>query len=187
MKEVVKIFGLPRSGTNLLEYIIPINFNIEICHKWEFNIHRLGWKHSKPKSPEVYDYIASLTGEKFYFVFSIRNRDEWLNSMMANHWGSYELSHIYKSGSKIVFNTPMGPELYKSFEDYYDQQTTAYTEFCNKNFENSLVINYSNFKYDQFSALKAVEKKFELERTQAELIYINKKIDWAGNIVNEVI
>lgn len=186
MKKRLKIFGLPRSGTNLLEYLLPLNFLVDFCLKREFNDY-LGWKHARPKDPLVYKEIEKTTNEEFYFIFSIRNKEEWISAIKNKHCGSFEMPWDFKESKQFIFNTPHGPEIYNNVEDYYNRQVNSYFNFFEKSKHNSLIVNYNDFKYDQFKLLETIENKFKFAKAQPNWIYINKKINWSGQIINEVV
>jgi hypothetical protein len=185
MKKRIKIFGLPRSGTNLLEHLLPLNFWSEFCLKRDFNDY-LGWKHARPKDPSVYNEIEKITWEELFFIFSIRDKKEWIETIKQKHWESFEMPWDFKNSSRFVFNTPHGPEIYRDPEEYYDRQIKSYFDFFQKNEKNSLIVNYNDFKQDQTKVLEKIEQKFQLERCQPNWTTINKKINWSGQIVNEL-
>jgi hypothetical protein len=186
MKNVLKIFGFPRSGTNLLETILPLNFWVSFCQKREFNNY-LGWKHARPKDRLVYNEISKITNESFYFIFSYRNKEEWIYTYKNKHMGSFEMpSDFIKNDRKyFIFNTPNGPEIYSSIEEYYDLQLKSYVDFCEENPRNTLLVNYNDFKNDQSFVLNLIKEKFNFNPVHPYWVEINKKIHWDGSIKNE--
>jgi hypothetical protein len=184
MKNVLKIFGFPRSGTNLLELIVPLNFWVDVCQKSEFNDY-LGWKHARPKDRATYNKISKLTNESFYFIFSYREKQEWINAM-KKHWGSFELPHKFnKHSDYFVYNTPYGPEIYSSIEEFYDIQLKSYTSFCEYNPRNTLLVNYSDFKKNQNFVLDSIKEKFDFVPVHPYWVEITKKVNWNGQITND--
>lgn len=187
MKKIIKIFGLPRSGTNLLQILIPLNFKIETCLKKDFNDY-LGWKHSKPKPIENYNEISKITNENFLFIFSIRDFESWKNAYLNKHKGSFEFPWSWANQKdKFIFNTPHGPELYDNIESFYQDRVKSYQDFCKENTDISLLIDYKDLLNNQCKVLQEVKDKFKLELAQEDFIRINKKINWHGEITGEII
>lgn len=183
MKKVLKIFGLPRSGTNLMEILIPLNFNVDTCLRREFNDH-LGWKHARPLPIQNYNTLGHTLQEQYYFLFSIRDKEEWIKTINEKHWGSFEMPWEFKNNNFYIFNTPMGPEIYENIEQFYDFQIQSYKDFCATNPDNALLVDYNDFKTDQTVLLNLIKNKFNFEMAQNAWITINKKINWNGQLTN---
>lgn len=174
----LKVFGLPRSGTNLLELLLPLNFDVYFCGRREFNDH-LGWKHARPLPYPDYEALGRALGESYYFIFSIRDKCEWI-SAMEKHAGSFEMPRDFRSADCLIWNTPMGPEIYSDLAHYYRSQTSAYREFCVANPGRALLVNYSAFKGNQAILLNQIESYFSFPKIQDTWITITSQIDWHG-------
>ena len=187
MNSIIKIFGIPRSGTNLLQALVPLNFKISTCLKSHFNDY-LGWKHAKPKDISNYKHIEEITKEKIIFLFSIREKESWKKAYLEKHRGSFELPWEWADkNDKFIFNTPHGPEIYDSIDIFYDSMIESYKNFSEKNSNLALIINYEDLLKDQIGVLQKIKDKFKLELAQESLIKINKKINWHGEITGEII
>ena len=57
MCSLIKIYGLPSSGTNVLNFSLALNFHEPISGLDHHGIHYLGWKHGKPMDVKTVNLI----------------------------------------------------------------------------------------------------------------------------------
>jgi hypothetical protein len=183
----IKIFGLPRSGTNLTQILVPLNFKISTCLKKDFNDY-LGWKHGKPHSIENYNKISEITKEEFLFLFCVREKENWKKAYLNKHKGSFEMPWEWSDQKDcFIFNTPHGPEIYKNIDEFYNDRVNSYKSFTDINPDKSYIVRYEDLFNDQIGVLKIIKDKFQLELAQENFIKINKKINWHGEIAGDII
>lgn len=184
MKDIIKIFGLPKTGTNLIEKLLALNIENYVCQHGDYhpNYHYLGWKHGKPKNLQVYDEIVKHTQERVYFIFMIRKFKEWEHSYFVNHYNSWEFPPYYfdLGVSTFVYNTPSGPEIYKNIEDLYITYNTEYKNFVLQNPERSVILEFEDLQKDQAKTVEKVIQKFNFKKLHPYIYEIRKKIDSGG-------
>lgn len=186
MKDIIKIFGLPRSGTNLIEKSLILNIKNYVCQLSDShpNYHYLGWKHGLPKDIKTYDIISEKTQEKVFFIFMIREFKTWQNSIFLNHLGSWEFPLIYfdMGWDKFIYNTPQGPEFYKNAQELYDIYNNEYKKFTEINPDRAIVITFEELQKSQSDTIKKISNKFNFELIDNKIYEINKRIDSGGRI-----
>jgi len=152
MKKVT-IYGERCSGTNYLEQLLLLNFDVEIT--WEY-----GWKHWFGFNDlsfsddclfigivrNIVDWMNSLYKDKHHFPPSINSIDAFLNKTFYSRWKGNEIMedrHILtKERYKNIFelrhvkNQFLVDTMPKLVKNYclitYDDLTTNFTEIMNK-------------------------------------------------------
>jgi hypothetical protein len=171
MKNIIKIFGLPHSGTNIIHQLLNVNFTNYVCQKSHYNVHLFGWKHGTPKSIETYNKIESITKEKLLFIFTIRKYEIWKEKIKDLH-GEFP---PWCDDSFFIFNTPMGPEMYSSKYNFYIDRINTYKSFCNDNHDRTILIEYEDIIHNKIEVLEKIKKQFNLEQAEENWVTINKK------------
>ena len=132
------VFGLQRSGTNFLEYLIRKNLNVsyetEYCdNEYIGKIHD-SLKHSKPKLGDDIDYYILIFKLKPNFVESF------------NKWR-------IGTGAKIKIN----PDV------LYDKMVKDYIDFYNKNREKCILVLYEDLYGNEGEFINFVSDKFTID------------------------
>jgi hypothetical protein len=181
MKQIIKFYGLPRSGTNLIHHLLALNFTNYVCNIGEHGVHYLGWKHGKPINFEVLETIEKATDEQALFVFTQREFKDWYKSVSTKHIGTYEfIPRFWNYKEKFIYNTPTGPEIYNSAKEFYDTYIESYKQFCIDHPERSILIHFEDLQKNQKEFIDTIKSKFNLELTCPHIIEIKKQIDSRG-------
>jgi hypothetical protein len=190
MKKVIKIFGLPKTGTTVLNYLININFTNYSCQTAEFGLELYGWKHGLPKSIEEYKRIENITEEKLLFIFTKRDYKSWIDSINKDHIGSWEFPFYFYKKEKlnegIIFNTPEGPKLYKDFQELHRSRMEKYISFNLKNINNSIIVDFEDIKNNKIKLLENIKNKFNLVQAENSWVTLDKKHFHKSNIFLEI-
>ena len=184
MKEILKVYGMPRTGTNLLQCLLTINFKAYVCDLGEHHTHYLGWKHGVPPSEIILEYIKKYTNEQPYFIFTNRNYDCWSESVKLKHQNTFEFLPRLANKDIWFYNTPMGLEVYKDDLDFYTQRQKIYTDFCEQNPDISIMINFEDLQASQKGAVNKIKNKFNLELCNEFITPIKKQINSSGQLVD---
>jgi hypothetical protein len=129
MKPILKIYGLPHTGTNVLYWLLILNFKTYTCSKDNFDMDYLGWKHGIPLSQEAIECIKYTTNEEPLFIITNRSYESWSEAILNRHHNTWEFPEKFQKEPYFVFNTPMGIETYKSLQDFYEKRTEQYKTF----------------------------------------------------------
>jgi hypothetical protein len=188
MKLIFKHYGLPKSGTNVLHYLLNLNFTNYVASIAEHNVHYLGWKHGKPLNLDVVKKVEVATKEKILFIFIVREYKDWLTSIKTKHLGTWEFTlKFFNSSEQFVYNTPTGPEFFESPLDLYNSYVDSYKDFCNKLPDQSMLIAFEDLKTKQKEIIISIQKKFNLNLVYSEPIEIKKHIDPSGQILDFIL
>lgn len=180
MKKILKLYGLPRTGTNVLYWLLTLNFKHYVCDLSEFGVQYLGWKHGWPISQEVLNAIIEQTQEQPLFVFTKRNYDTWKEAILKRHQNTWEFPGRYKSDKVFFYNTPLGFETYKDILDFYEQRTKVYEKFCLDNPEITIEVSFEDLQDKQTEVITRIKEKFNLDSAYEKIIEIHKKINCSG-------
>lgn len=180
MRRVVKIFGLPRTGTNLLHHLMAVNFKEHIATAAEHGVDHLGWKHGLPLPIGSYDFLGKVLGEELSFVFTRRDFDSWRQAYETRHSGTWENPNRYRSKDKFVFVTPMGPQIYGSIREYYEKHMGAYEDFARANPSRSCLVDFHLLTDQQEDVVRYLQTTLNLEPSQPKPCTISKRIGSTG-------
>lgn len=181
MRVILKMFGMPRTGTNLLHMLMTLNFKNYVCGKAEHEQDFLGWKHGVPQDMSHYLELEKIANESVRFVFTSREFESWEKSYTTKHFASWENpSRFAVNKGKVVFCTPVGLEIYRDLRDLYETKANAYQAFCRLNPDRTMIVPFELMTKDQAEAVLFVQEKFSLERTQAHVVTIPKHINSNG-------
>jgi hypothetical protein len=183
-KNIIKVFGLPKSGTNLIQLLLSLNLKNYVCQFADHpNMHYLGWKHGHPQDISTYDILEKHLNQKCYFVFMIRDFESWKESIINRHSNSHEFPWKFSNLKKgIIYNTPIGPEYYNSLKELYDCYTNKYYEFAKKYNERCIVVDFKELQNSQTNVVFSIKEKFEMDLINKTVFEIKKQLDSAGNI-----
>ena len=185
MKVILKMFGLPRTGTNLLHLLLNLNFKNYVCGKAEHNQDHFGWKHAVPRDIEHYLELEGITGETIRFLFTSRGFESWQNSYLNfSEIHQWESPKQFRGGDKFVFCTPVGMEIYRDLRDLYDTKTDIYRSFCQLNPDRAMIVPFELMTRDQEGTVRFIQDKFGLERAQKHIVTIPKHINSEGVLVD---
>jgi len=189
VKKIVKVLGLPRTGTNLVQLLLNLNFKNYVCEECEHYQHYLGWKHGLPLPKETYETLERMTQEEIFFVLTTREYDSWQRAVAHKHigksWEFPERFHFH-GNNPFVFVTPNQYEFYKDLREFYEVRTKAYSDFAEANPDRCYVVKFENLKTPEGQKEEVLKlgKKFGLTFSQKEeLIHISKQLDWDGRFV----
>jgi hypothetical protein len=187
MNRIIKFFGLPHTGTNLLENLLTLNLKADVCHLASYhpNYHYLGWKHGMPKSMNVYETIGNHKKEKYYFIFLIREFENWKKAVLERHYNTWEFPKYYANFQDgIVYNTPQGPEIYNSVEQLYNTYNGNYKKYTEMYPDRCLVVKFEDLVSNQKQTLIDIKNKFNFEFSHETIYEVKKKVDSGGRIKN---
>jgi hypothetical protein len=185
MKVILKMFGMPRTGTNLLHLLMTLNFKNYVCGKAEHDEDFLGWKHGVPRDMGHYLELEKLSNESVRFVFTSREFESWKKSYTTKHFASWENpSRFAIRKDRVVFCTPVGMEIYRDLRDLYDTKTDIYHSFCQLNPDRAMIVPFELMTRDQEETVRFIQDKFDLERTQEHIVTIPKHIGSDGVLVD---
>lgn len=179
-RKVVKIFGLPRTGTNLLHHLMAVNFKEHIATTAEHGVDHLGWKHGLPLPIESYGFLGKVLREELLFVFTKRNFDSWLEAFETRHKNTWEYPNRYQQKDTFVFVTPMGPQIYGSIREYYEKHMGAYEAFVEANPSRSCLVDFELLSNRQEEVVRRLQTALALEPSQLGPCTISKRIDSSG-------
>lgn len=181
IKKILKFYGLQRTGTNVLYWLLTINFKEYVCDIAEHGAHYLGWKHWDPPSQNVISEIEHLTKEKIYFIFTHRKYDDWISAVKNRHQNTWDFPERWSGSQKFIMNSPNGPELYDSPYEFYIKRQGKYKEFCELYPEQSIMIDFEELQTDQKNVILKIKNKFDLKLQYDQPIEIKKKINMSGH------
>lgn len=183
--------GLPRSGTNALTVLMNINFDDYVCDIQYHYVDYLGWKHAKPIDIKTLNLIEKRTNDEVVLIFLYRDFDNWRDAVYNRYSGqisgeftTYSFDHNTNDG--FLFNTPLGAELYKDFFEFYQNRVDSYKDFCDKNSNKAILINYSELQ-NQKSLLEKIRLKFNLSKSENEYTELKKIITFNNQVTNRKI
>jgi hypothetical protein len=190
MKTIIKIMGLPRTGTNLLNALVSLNFKNYVSNKnkWHFDVDYLGWKHDYCPDIKTIKLIEERTNEEILFLFLNRNFESWQEVMIRKHIDRAEFILKFQKNldkDPIIYSTPSGPKMYYSLKHLYDDFNSSYLQFVKDNPEKSMLINYDDVIRNQEEIILSIKNKFkQLELTYDKPINILKEVNSEGQMVD---
>lgn len=185
-KKFVKIYGLPRSGTNYLERILNENFsNINVLK----NGNILGWKHGKVSSHYPVDWTGSnwntireshnvidyylkeiepykkelkdaVDSKTVYYFFIVKHPEKW-----------YDSYHRYSVEGGLKIPTPdVAAAHYNTYNiDYYNfyslkpshREVIRHEDFKDNGYVNMLSYFSEKFGFEPSGEFKNIEKRID--------------------------
>lgn len=184
MKTIIKIMGLPRTGTNVIYALTTLNFKNYVCTKAEHEQDYLGWKHGTPQKIEEYLELEKLTNETVKFIFTSRNFESWKEAYTIRHLGSWENQARFSNLDKTIFCTPMNLEIYDNLKHLYISKMKIYEDFVNQNPNRAIIISFEEITKDQEKVVEKIKGKFNLELMDNKVITIKKQLDSIGRYMD---
>ena len=186
MSTIVKVMGLPRSGTNAVNVLVNLNFDHYVCDMQYHWVDFLGWKHALPVDIKAINLIEKRIQSEVKFIFCFRNFGEWEEAIHQRYsgQGSGEFTTYSFGEDGFLFNTPVGAELYDSMYDFYIKRIEAYQKFCDNNPGKAMMVNYRDI-YDQKELLTRIENSLSLNKSFDDYTYLKKKISFENKITHQ--
>lgn len=178
MTKLIKLYGLPRTGTNLLNLLMGFNFKEFVCTKSQHDVHYLGWKHGKPAPKKVISVIEEITQTDIYFVFIKRALESWKDAIENRHKGNWEFpfhTYSYEVG-KFLYSTPMGYELYESIDDLHFNYNSFYEQYTSENDSKCIVVTFEELIENQTQLINKIKRKFNLTLAYEKPIEIKRQV-----------
>jgi hypothetical protein len=164
-KQIIKIFGLYHSGTNFLSFLLKYNFDHHVCEGF------CGWKHSYIYDLDAIDNISVQINEDINVIFCVRNPYDWIWRFINLHY-----DFVFNSLQMPVYcQTHFSQEFYENIVIMYNKKLENYKSFIEKN--NSMFVRYEDLANNQILTLENIEKKYNLKRSQENLLTFYKKIN----------
>lgn len=170
-QKTIKLYGLPRSGTNLYEFMLRHNFNVK-CLTLKY-----GWKHAEIKgmvpNPTV---IVKNPYAWFVSLFHYATKDNLKRIKRFHLPENITFREFLKR--PYVWDSPdsIGPKSIKVFQ----KSDTPIHHWNNMNrswFENCmLAITYEDLMFDTENTLDIISKKFHINRTSSEIVWPLKEL-----------
>jgi hypothetical protein len=161
--------------------MLGLNFKIDICQEKEYYVDFLGWKHSIPKNPDVYDVVEEINNLNLIFFFCLRNFDSWKMSMNRFFKGAkFEFKNQENIENRFIFYTPEGPEVYENIKNLYDCKNEKYLQFYMRNEQKCFLVDFDYLQNNQKLVLQNIKDKFNLETINEDFIEIKKRINING-------
>lgn len=189
MSKIIKIMGLPRSGTNALTVLMNLNFDNYVCDIQHHSVDYLGWKHGYPIDIKALNLIEKRTNDEVVFIFLYRDFNEWRNAIYDRYSGeksgeflTYSFNHLDNDG--FLFNTPLGAELYDDMFDFYNKRINSYFDFCYANPTKGILIKYDELK-NQKDLLEKLRVKFDLSKSEDDYTELKKIVTFNNRITSK--
>jgi hypothetical protein len=182
LQPVLKVYGLPRTGTNVTELLLALNFECLVATQDESshpNIHYLGWKHGLPPALTEWEPIEQFMSQKVYCVFTHRPYESWVEAVTTRHSPSHEFPRAITRG--VLFATPIKNEYYPSYRDLYMRYQQAYEAFARQHPERAIVVNFDDLLSNQQQVVTLVAERFGLDHRDP-VVNITKKVSSAGKL-----
>jgi hypothetical protein len=185
MNKIVKVMGLPRSGTNAMNLIINLNFEHYVCGINYHNVDVFGWKHAKPPQKNILKLVEKRTNNDIKFIFMYRDFEDWQNAVFNRYSGknSSEFTDYSFGDDGFLFNTPMGAEYYKTMYDFYIERIDLYKEFIKDHPKKGILINYKEI-FNQNVLLNKIKEHFDLIPSYEQFINVNKIVTFNNTITH---
>jgi hypothetical protein len=182
--KLLKLYGLPRSGTNLLNFSMSLNFEETTCGFGEHNLHYLGWKHGKPSDIKTIKAIENISNVDIRFIFIVREFESWKEAILNRHLGNWEFPHhtFSEKEGEFLYSTPMGYELYQNIEHFYVEYTNFYKNYAKKNTKKCILVSFEELQKDQIKVMSSIKDKFELSLIYDDIINIKKTIQMSERL-----
>jgi len=167
-RTIVKVHGLPRSGTNYLTKLIKLNFPDVICASGS----ELGWKHGPIAGP-------SRRG----FVVIVRHPLAWLEAF--HHWEVAHGRSTAETVGEFLVTDVSHPELVQTWETadplaIWNSASTSWLESPNQ----PEFVRYEDLLRDLSGTLDSALKSFGLEKPSTGYVDLAERADsWSTTIV----
>jgi len=189
----IKIYGLPRCGTNYLEKIIKMNFNDVYLLG---NI--LGWKHDIPQKHITIDWDGlnwDTPENQFKFFIGVYKKFKQNETEIRNSVEKDKIKYIFILKDPIdylnsfsIYQKQFGDNVnlhIKTYINNYNIYCQKYYEFINEFKHKSIFIDYNNFEKHTISYnLNLIKDKFKLELKNENYINVDNVITPINSLQN---
>ena len=159
MIKLATIYGERCSGTNYLEELLTINYDVNVC--WEH-----GWKH-------FFGFNDLQTSDDTLFIGIIRNPYDWINSLYRERhhlplintcnidsFLNNEFYSIYDDGREIMSDRNMyTKQRYKNIFEMRDTKNKFLIEDMTTLVKNYLLITHEDLLYDFTNTMHKITSK----------------------------
>jgi hypothetical protein len=175
--QLIKQYGLQRSGSNALKSLIEINFEgVFVLSDYLGNKHEpLVWE-TIEENLRVQDPLEYLIGENIYevavkdvknrhlkFIFSIKDPVSWINS----YYKYQRKKFLYLNPNKEF---PFNIKFCKRALSQWELNICSWLKYCELNPEVCVCIQHEEILSNPENKLKEIEIKFGLSRRQDDLV-----------------
>lgn len=173
---IIKQFGLQRSGTNALKALVEINFkDIYVLSNYLGNKHDgTSWKtmeefmlNQNPQefyiSEEMKDIIEKSVNDKhLYCIINIKDPVSWLNS-----YYKYQRKKVLFKNPEAKFELDL-KFAQKSLHNWWAGNISSWLDFAIQNEAITVVVQHETILDNPINKLKEMEQKFQLNREDEE-------------------
>lgn len=185
MNKIIKVMGLPRSGTNAMNLIMNLNFEHYVCGINYHYVDLFGWKHAKPIDSQALKILEQRTNNDIKFIFMYRDFEDWRSAIHNRYSGenSGEFTDYSFGNDGFLFNTPMGVEYYDSMYDFYKKRVSLYNDFIDNNPQKGILINCGELN-NQDILLNKIKNHFQLIPSNETFLNVNKIVTFNNTITH---
>lgn len=167
-KDVVKVYGLPRSGTTYLEMLVRENFdtlvlNDHLGFQHGEIIKEIDWTGQNWPNPDYWsekriellnrvvltyknDIQRRFDRDELYFLIIVKNPYAWYHSIRLSSRAQME---------------PFIPQII----EHWNNRNSHYLQYCHDHYKNTMVVRFEDFYYGGFKiVLDRMKDKFKLEK-----------------------
>jgi hypothetical protein len=186
MDTIIKVMGLPRSGTNAMNVLSNLNFDHYVCDRQKNGMDFLGWKHALPMDFHATSIVEKRCGIDVKFIFCYRDFTEWHKAIINRYYNqdSTEFRPYSFGNDGFIFNTPVGVEFYDNIYDYWSKYVDAYKIFCESYSDKAILIEYNEL-FDQQKLLDKLKTKLNLTQSFDDFTFLRKKVTF-DNILTHI-
>jgi|GEM_PF-4386768 len=173
----IKIYGLPRSGTNYIAKLLEVNFRARVL------LHVGHGKHNDPKfiteedirnvrnfdreglkgPEEIYAILKYMEKNNIYYVMIVKHPIQWIKSY-RNYIRKYPNPNL-----PHVFRIDESPDDLKAAINWWNETTKEYIRMRQSNPEIVHIIQYESLVSDFADVLSALKHHFNLQLLHNEL------------------
>jgi hypothetical protein len=188
MDTIIKVMGLPRSGTNALNVLLNLNFDHYVCDMQYHSVDFLGWKHSLAPNIDTIQLVESRINKTVKYLFCYREFGDWEEAILQRYSGpaSGEFTTYSFGENGFLFNTPLGAEKYESLFDFYVKRLNSYQSFCDKYPEKGTMVNYREI-FNQKDLLDRIQSQLNLKVSFDNYTYLKKKVSFENRLTSQKI
>lgn len=172
---VIKIFGLPRSCTNVVEIALSTNFKVNVLTNYP------DWKHGKAihVHNELNCEAKNLYTNDLKYVICTKNPYDWLNSL--NSFENKTKLSKPKEFLNFLKNTAWHYKKYEELGLSSGKPIEVFNElmiqwFTALDMSRTIQIKHEEFMNNQIEVLNSIREKFKLEPKQVEIQKIDKRV-----------
>jgi hypothetical protein len=163
---IIKVFGLPRSCTNITEVLLQFNFKVFILNNFPC------WKHeaNNYEGRSIHDIDRNIDTDDLRFIVCTKNPYDWLCSFWA-----YEVTKIKKTFDEFLITNSWHYKNEKPIETFNRLTKHWLTMYSEGNVVQQ--VKHEDLLEDQVEVMKKIETAFQLTRKREMIGAIPHKID----------